>query len=337
MPPERTNKIAAAPKIQGKLNFQRVQMPRTTVSPLVQILSQYELMIMVTDQLSSADIIHLTATCKEIKTYLTDGETIYASITERANCDGKGIEARAKCFGHWKGDLTKATVRCGGSDCQPCDGCSAMVCNVSASEFFLTRASTHIRQECRYHITYMNDSPCCRDDPLHWESHEADCAMDLELVHRCHGHCGDCMSGYINELACDGCADSNVGSGPEFHSGNFPIESIRAASLAGEPRERRHCSECMPNFGKNKKFNYETIHNFVFEIDFVGDWCCCTLAYHFIEDSWLCLPCFFEQEAQAYSRCLKRGAYKKEHGDDGSTRKLTKTVSGFLTFSLYCC
>jgi hypothetical protein len=131
MPPKRTKKVPTAPKTQGRLNFQRLQKPQTTVSPLVQILSQYQLMIMVTDQLSSADIIHLVTTCKEIKTYLTDDRKIYTNIVGNANCDGKGIEARAKCFGHWKGDVTKATVQCGGSDCAPCDGCSAMVCNVS--------------------------------------------------------------------------------------------------------------------------------------------------------------------------------------------------------------
>jgi hypothetical protein len=111
MPPKRANKAPTVSKDQGRLNFQRVQKPQTTVSPLVQILSQYQLMIMVTDQLSSADIIHLIATCKEIKMYLTDDKTIYANIQENANCDGKGIEARAKCFGHWKGDVTKATVK----------------------------------------------------------------------------------------------------------------------------------------------------------------------------------------------------------------------------------
>lgn len=194
MPPKRSKKNPAAPKIQGKLNFQRVQKPHTTVSPLVQILSQYELMIMVTDQLSSADIIHLTATCKEIKTYLTDDKTIYAGITERANCDGKGIEARAKCFGHWKGDVTQANVRCGGSDCKPCDDCKAMVCNVSAFGFLSTRVSTQTCQECRYHIAYMIKSPCCRDDPSHWESHEVDAAEDLDDINECHRDCGDCTT-----------------------------------------------------------------------------------------------------------------------------------------------
>jgi hypothetical protein len=143
MPPKRTKNAPPVPKTQGRLNFQRLQKPQTTVSPLVQILSQYQLMIMVTDQLSSADIIYLIATCKEIKMYLTDDETIYASIKEKANCDGKGIEARAKCFGHWKGDITKATAQCEGSNCKPCDDCSAMVCNASAFRPFLHLHFSH--------------------------------------------------------------------------------------------------------------------------------------------------------------------------------------------------
>jgi hypothetical protein len=61
------------------------------------------------------------------------------------------------------------------------------------------------------------------------------------------------------------------------------------------------------------------------------------LADQFIEDSWLCLPCFFKQEAQAHSRCLKRGAYRWEDGEDGKTRKLVKTVIGLSKFLLYRC
>ncbi|KAG9630960.1 hypothetical protein KCU95_g13851, partial [Aureobasidium melanogenum] len=288
MPPKRSKKNPAAPKVQGKLNFHRVQKPHTTVSPLVQILSQYELMIMVTDQLSSADIIHLTATCKEIKTYLTDDKVIYASIAERANCDGKGIEARAKCFGHWKGDVTDANVRCGGSDCQPCEDCHAMVCN-----------------ECRYHVNYMSKSPCCRDDPSHWESHEADFAEALEDMSDCHGHCSNC---------------------PEFHSGNFPIESIRAALLAGKPRERRYCSDCKPHLCDEAGVPIlDAIFDIISEHDDNSEWCFCSAADKFIGDHWLCIRCFIKQEAEAYSRRLKRVVYKWEKEDEGWTRKLVKT------------
>lgn len=136
---------------------------------------------------------------------------------------------------------------------------------------------------------------------------------------------------------CLQCADCDFVSGPEFHSGNFPIESIRAASLAGQPRERRYCSECKPYFGHSHGLDYENIYDFVAMTDHEDGWCCCLLADRFIEDCWLCLPCFFKQEAQAYSRCLKRRAYKWEDGEDGKTRTLAKTVTGFSPFLLYCC
>ncbi|KAI4728617.1 hypothetical protein E4T49_03585 [Aureobasidium sp. EXF-10728] len=293
MPPKRTKKTAAVPKIQGKLNFQRLPKPQTIVSPLVQVLSQYELMIMVTDQLSSADIIHLTATCKEIKMYLTDDETIYSSITYRANCDGKGIEARAKCFGHWNGDVTKANVQCGGSLCVPCDDCSAMVCN-----------------ECRYHINYMTDMLCCKDDPSHWEYHEDSYAEVLEAVRRCHAdHCGEC---------------------PDFHSGNFPIESIRAAHLAGEARERRYCSKCEPDMQDEDGLCSDYLFDVLDMCEECGDWCCCNLSEHFVEDSWLCIPCFFKQEAEAYGRLLKREVYKWEQNEDGEERARKHVKTEYL-------
>ncbi|KAH0293224.1 hypothetical protein M436DRAFT_81192 [Aureobasidium namibiae CBS 147.97] len=270
MPPKRTKKAPAVPKTQGKLSFQRIQKPQTTVSPLVQILSQYELMLMVTDQLSSADIIHLTATCKEIKMYLTDDKTIYNSIVENANCDGKGIEARAKCFGHWKGDVTKATAQCGGSDCKPYDGCAAMVCN-----------------ECRFHIAYMNNLACCRNDPAHWQSHEVDFAEDIDS--------------------------------PEFHSGNFPLETIRAAHLAGETRERRFCSECKPHLCEEEGPVLEYIFDIIFDRD-DEDWCSCTFGERFLDDSWLCIPCFIKEEAEAYRRPLKKKIFKWETNADGSRK-----------------
>ncbi|KAI4754697.1 hypothetical protein E4T52_13139 [Aureobasidium sp. EXF-3400] len=287
MPPKRTKKPPPVSKTQGRLNFQRLPKPQTTVSPLVQILSQYQLMIMVTDQLSSADIIHLITTCKEIKMYLTDDQTIYANIQENARCDGKGIEARAKCFGHWKGDVTKATAKCGDLDCMPYDDCSAMVCN-----------------ECRYHITYLSNMACCRDDPEHWESHEVDFAEDIDAVRQVHHHCDEC---------------------PQFHSGNFPIESIRAAHLAGEPREQRFCSDCKPHLCDEEGPVTESILDIIYANSDYMSWCLCSLADKFIDDRWLCIPCFIKQEAKAYSRRFKTKVFTWETNEDGS-RKLVGTV-----------
>ncbi|KAI5275733.1 hypothetical protein E4T47_01266 [Aureobasidium subglaciale] len=259
MPPKRTKKGLAVPKNQGRINFHRQQKSQTTISPLVQILSQYQLMIMVTDQLSSADIIHLTSTCKEINAYLTDDENIFARIKEGAHCDGKGIEARAKCFGHWQGDVTKAIVQCESTEPRPCDECKAIVCN-----------------SCRYHIAYLDDLPCCQDDPDHWESHEADLATTLEAMRHCHAdHCDEC---------------------PNFHSGNFPIEAIRAVLLAGASRERRYCSACMPYLRDVGKPDFDTILEEVIMHDEDDD-----------------------------CRRLKREVYKWIKRDDESTRSLVKT------------
>lgn len=132
------------------------------------------------------------------------------------------------------------------------------------------------------------------------------------------------------ELACNDCADCPSGPGSEFHSGNFPIESIRAALLAGEPREQRYCSDCQPHFRRGEKLNFEDIFELVMMNDDEDDWCCCTLADQFIEDCWLCIPCFIKQEAQAYSRRLKKQSFKLEANADGSTRKPVRTVVRFL-------
>jgi hypothetical protein len=53
-------------------------------------------------------------------------------------------------------------------------------------------------------------------------------------------------------------------------------------------------------------------------------WCTCTLADEFIKGSWLCIPCFIKQEAEAYSRRLKKDIFKWQTSEDGS-RKLVRT------------
>lgn len=96
-------------------------------SPLTTLLSQYELLIMLCGNLSSADIVHLGATSKEHWQYV--GHNLKGLIAD-STCDGKGVIAQARVFGCWKADPEKATRKCRGKDAKPCSDCGAMVCNV---------------------------------------------------------------------------------------------------------------------------------------------------------------------------------------------------------------
>lgn len=133
-----------------------------------------------------------------------------------------------------------------------------------------------------------------------------------------------CLIQSANSLADISCAYCTLALGPQFHSGNFPIESIRAANLAGEPRERRFCSECKPHLCDEDGPDIEEIFEVIYEYDFRSAWCLCTLAGEFIEEEWLCIPCFFKREAESYSRRLKKQFFKWETSEDGS-RKLVRT------------
>ncbi|GAB7325327.1 hypothetical protein MBLNU13_g09374t1 [Cladosporium sp. NU13] len=103
-------------------------------SPLTTLLSQYELLTMLCENLSSADIVHLGATSKEHRQYV--GHNLKGLIAD-STCDGKGIIAQARVFGHWQANPDNATRKCRGKDAKPCSGCGAMVCNL-----------------CRYHLIY---------------------------------------------------------------------------------------------------------------------------------------------------------------------------------------
>jgi hypothetical protein len=114
--------------------------------------------------------------------------------------------------------------------------------------------------------------------------------------------------------------------GADFHSGNFPIESIRATHLAGEPRERRFCSDCRPDLCDEDGLDMILVYDIIDEHHHSAGWCSCTLALEFIEDSWLCIPCFIKQEAKAYSRRLKKEVFKLETSQDGSRKLVGTTV-----------
>ena len=105
-----------------------------TASPVTTLLSQYELLTMLCENLSSADIVHLGATSKEHWQYV---EHNLKGLMADSTCDGKGIIAQARVFGHWQANPGKATRECRGKDAKPCSDCGAMVCNVSRWIFAL--------------------------------------------------------------------------------------------------------------------------------------------------------------------------------------------------------
>jgi hypothetical protein len=109
----------------------------TTSSPITALLSQYEILALVCESLSSADIIHLGATSREHWQYVASSPTILSGLIAQSTCDGTGITAQARAFGHWKTDPTNAKVKCRGRDAKQCSDCKAMVCNVFHSIFRL--------------------------------------------------------------------------------------------------------------------------------------------------------------------------------------------------------
>jgi hypothetical protein len=95
------------------------------------LLSHYECLLAICNDLSSADIIHLATTCKENQTSITASKQTYKRLKKNACCDGKGIVAQARVFGHHGGhDLSEPEWECLGADAKPCTDCGAQVCNV---------------------------------------------------------------------------------------------------------------------------------------------------------------------------------------------------------------
>lgn len=127
-PPPKPCTITTTIMRQTSLNLPRVAHAAT--SPLTSMLSQYELLTMLCENLSSADIVHLGATSREHWQYVGHNSVIFKGLIADSTCDGKGIIAQARVFGHWKAKPEKATRKCKGRDAKPCSDCGAMVCNV---------------------------------------------------------------------------------------------------------------------------------------------------------------------------------------------------------------
>jgi hypothetical protein len=107
------------------------------------LLSQYECLLAICRFVSSADIAHLAATCKQNRASITTSEITHRRLKKNAICDGKGVLAQSRVFGHHDHtfgvlelceDRPEVTVR--DWDCQevkvrPCTDCGVNVCNVS--------------------------------------------------------------------------------------------------------------------------------------------------------------------------------------------------------------
>jgi hypothetical protein len=100
--------------------------------PITKVLSQYELLQSVCSSLSSADIIHLAATCKEHWTYIASSKTSLTNLLSTSRCDGRGVVAQARVFGYWQGDPSSAPsyAQCLDAETKPCTSCGAQVCDV---------------------------------------------------------------------------------------------------------------------------------------------------------------------------------------------------------------
>lgn len=109
--------------------------PKAGASPVVShittLLSQYELLSLLCEHLSIADIVHLGATSKEHWQYIASSPVILKALLSGSACDGRGIVAQARIFGRWDANPANATRKCRGKDAKPCDDCGAMICNVS--------------------------------------------------------------------------------------------------------------------------------------------------------------------------------------------------------------
>lgn len=102
-----------------------------TMPYLNDLLSQYECLLAICNHLSSAVIVHVATTCKENQASITASEKTHKRLKKNACCDGKGIVAQARIFGHHGGrHLTKPEWECLGAYVKPCSDCSAQVCNV---------------------------------------------------------------------------------------------------------------------------------------------------------------------------------------------------------------
>ncbi|KAK3672316.1 hypothetical protein LTR78_007856 [Recurvomyces mirabilis] len=79
------------------------------MAPMTTLLSQYQLLLMLCDTLSTADILSLGATSNENHVYIHGSKVTFDRLISTTHCSGRGIVAQARVFGEWRGDAANAT------------------------------------------------------------------------------------------------------------------------------------------------------------------------------------------------------------------------------------
>lgn len=100
------------------------------------LLSQYECLLIICSNLTTADLVHLSNTCKDNRMHITASDPIRARLHMSTRCSGKGIIAQARLFGHHGGpDLSELEWECLEGDeewTRLCTECGVSVCDVCA-------------------------------------------------------------------------------------------------------------------------------------------------------------------------------------------------------------
>jgi hypothetical protein len=268
-------------KRQTKLQFRRQPKMSTTSASTrpITTLSQYELLISLCKNLSSADIVHLAATPTERWQYVASSPRLLKALIQGSSCDGTGIVAQARVFGYWNASPERATRKCRGRAAQPCRDCGAMVCNVILAlllHFCLT--ATNNVQMCRFHVEYPKYGPYAHDVTGSPEEYLDDEEQEMwdEQWESDEKYLSDCIEeGDINREDFRCC-----------------VETLKAETMFASMSCMSQCLDCQPLIFKTHYFDK-------------GPMCDCDGVYgHFCKE-WRCIPCVLVEEATLVTRQQK--------------------------------
>ncbi|KAK6442971.1 hypothetical protein LTR95_000849 [Oleoguttula sp. CCFEE 5521] len=75
---------------------------------ITRMISQYGMLAELCKHISSADVVHLAATCREHHGYITSNPALFKSFLGSGHCDSSGLMAQHKIFGHPHPDSTSS-------------------------------------------------------------------------------------------------------------------------------------------------------------------------------------------------------------------------------------